>query len=438
MDVSGNLPDDDYSTEQLVSKDVSGGTSGGRKLPPIPTVNETKPDNALSESKRKNPKAQLDRRKIINSEHDGPRRRSLSLIVDRRKSVSVNGRSSFNNSPTLGHSVKYNRISRVSDESADNDSVSASSDRGTAGNLNNILTSGTLEVRLKYDVKTSKMWVFVIKANFETTKKLSKQTLVQIHLTVLPNKRIRFRTRSKQWEDTMFAEEFFCKVSPEIMQTQGIRFRLYMNERLKRQHLLGEATVMFGLINLEEDMCKLITFEPKSMLYIPKESDSGTGIHTTDSVLSSRRNSSSITQSQIPEIELGLAYDRIQSHLIVEMGKGFNFGVATQGRAPDTCAKISLLNITGEEIISNRTVLRRSQYHPVYAERYSFNIQESLLDTITLLITILNKKNIRKSEPLGWIAFGQGVNGDLQIAHWDSMRNANGETITRRHILLES
>jgi hypothetical protein len=60
------------------------------------------------------------------------------------------------------------------------------------------------------------MWVFVIKATLEMTQRISKQTLVQVHLTVLPSKRIRFRTRAKLIDNAMFAEEFFCKVSPGL------------------------------------------------------------------------------------------------------------------------------------------------------------------------------------------------------------------------------
>jgi hypothetical protein len=75
------------------------------------------------------------------------------------------------------------------------------------------LSSGSLEVRLKFDAKNSKMWVFVIKATLEMNQRLTKQTLVQIHLTMLPSKRIRFRTRAKPVDNAMFAEEFFCKVS---------------------------------------------------------------------------------------------------------------------------------------------------------------------------------------------------------------------------------
>lgn len=35
-----------------------------------------------------------------------------------------------------------------------------------------------------------------------------------------------------------------------------------------------------------------------------------------------------------PEIEIGLAYDRNQSILIFEIGKGINFGMSSTGRAP--------------------------------------------------------------------------------------------------------
>lgn len=76
------------------------------------------------------------------------------------------------------------------------------------------ISSGSLEIRLKFDAKNNKMWLFILKATLEMSRQASKQALVQIHLTVLPHKRIRFRTRAKPIENAMFAEEFLCKVSP--------------------------------------------------------------------------------------------------------------------------------------------------------------------------------------------------------------------------------
>jgi hypothetical protein len=75
----------------------------------------------------------------------------------------------------------------------------------------------------------------------------------------------------------------------------------------------------------------------------------------------------------------------------------------------DTYVQITLLNAAGEEMVSNRTVTRRTQHHPVFAERYPFNIQENLLSQITLVITIINKKATGKNDNnLGWISFGIG------------------------------
>jgi hypothetical protein len=38
--------------------------------------------------------------------------------------------------------------------------------------------------------------------------------------------------------------------------------------------------------------------------------------------------------SLLPELEIGLAYDKNQSVLVLEIGKGVNFGMTSQGRAP--------------------------------------------------------------------------------------------------------
>lgn len=86
--------------------------------------------------------------------------------------------------------------------------------------LSNVLSSGSLEVRLKLDAKSSKMWVFILKANIELMQRSTKPSFVQIHLTVLPNKKIRYRTRPKPIENALFTEEFFCKVATGFLETK--------------------------------------------------------------------------------------------------------------------------------------------------------------------------------------------------------------------------
>ncbi|CAF0749750.1 unnamed protein product [Adineta ricciae] len=453
-DSSTDLPDDDYTTLVPPVKQVNG---ANRKLPQVPIIVENKENESPAANTKRSHANTTDRQKtnVI-----GTSRRQLSLnrgLTNRAQSAP--------SSPALSYNNKQKpRRNQMLLDHMDIETKSISSDQGSisTNSPNNSLSSGSLEIRLKFDAKNSKMWVFVIKASLDMNQRASKQLLVQIHLTMLPNKRIRFRTRAKPADNAMFAEEFFCKVSPESIQTQGIRFRLYTNERFKREKLLAEATVMFGLVNLDEDMCKII---PLERVYVSDDSDVSSSRSRTSSIAPSRKNSvitsTGPSSSLLPELEIGLAYDRNQSILILEIGKGINFGMASQGRAPDAFAQITLLNANGVEMVSNRTVTRRTQHHPVFAERYPFNIQESLLDQITLVITIINKSSTGKHDRnLGWISFGtvnfcsfspylkcsfelnelvgHGASGNTQVAHWDSMLNAQGDTITRWHALLES
>lgn len=74
----------------------------------------------------------------------------------------------------------------------------------------------------------------------------------------------------------------------------------------------------------------------------------------------------------------------------------------------DTYVQITLRDSTGEEIVSNRTIIRQAQYHPIFAERYPFNIQENYLDKITLVISVFNKRSSSKTDHnFGYISFGR-------------------------------
>ncbi|CAF0799363.1 unnamed protein product [Adineta steineri] len=406
-----------------------------RKSSQIPIIIENKENDSMStNNKVSTKKINTNQQKTIIT---GVSRRSSTIEHDTNEQTR-----SAPPSPALYHHGKQRSShTPTSTDTPDNNAKSALNDSLllTNGSIDS-LSWGTLEVRLKYDAKNSRMWVFVIKATLEMTQDTLKQTLVQVHLTLLPNKRTRLRTRIKPINNAMFAEEFFCKVSPETIQTQGIRFRLYTYERFRREKLLAEATVMFAMVNLDEDMCKII---PLKRAYPSQDSDigsrsnaSGTCPSPNSSVF--RTCGEGSVNSLLPELEIGLAYDRTHSMLILEIGKGINFGLSTLTHPPDTCVQIILRNSTGEEITTNQTVTRHAQYHPIYAERYPFNIQGNFLEQITFVISVINKKCLSIADhDFGYISFGHEASSPTQISHWEAMLSAHGETITRWHTLLE-
>ncbi|CAF1218333.1 unnamed protein product [Adineta ricciae] len=409
-----DLPDDDYRTLMPPPKKINVNTRNSSAIPIIIENKENDPGRERSQT--------------LNQKNLNQRKTTITAITRRCSTIDndpVDQVQSAPASPTLQHHAK-SRISHnhISLDPPDSDTKSASSD-GSALAINgpvNSLSWGTLEVRLKLDAKNNRMWVFVIKATLEMIQNPSKQILVQVHLTVLPSKRVRYRTRVKPIDNAMFAEEFFCKVSPETIQSQGIRFRLYSYERFKREKLLAEASVMFAMVNLDEDMCKII---PLERAFPSQDSDIGSRSHASSASQSRQnsfiRNGDSSTNSLVPELEIGLAYDRNQAMLILEIGKGINFGMNAHGRAPDTCVQITLRNASGEDITTNQTVIRHTQHHPVFAERYPFNIQENFLEQITIVIVVLS----------------HNTSGPAQSSHWEAMLAGKGDTITRWHTLIE-
>lgn len=109
--------------------------------------------------------------------------------------------------------------------------------------------------------------------------------------------------------------------------------------------------------------------------------------------------------------------------------------------------------------MTKQTITRYAQHHPIYAERYLFNIHENSLDQITLVIAVVRKRSTNQTDSnFGSIAFGKishwgnsfehhldlfffcsGLHGSgaAQMSHWDAMLNGQGEIITRWHSLLE-
>jgi hypothetical protein len=74
----------------------------------------------------------------------------------------------------------------------------------------------------------------------------------------------------------------------------------------------------------------------------------------------------------------------------------------------DTYVQIILRNLNGEEILSNRTMTQYAQHHPVFAERYPYNLQENFLNQITLLIFVIQKKSSNPTDgDFGCISFGR-------------------------------
>ncbi|KAL5008176.1 hypothetical protein ScPMuIL_013757 [Solemya velum] len=300
---------------------------------------------------------------------------------------------------------------------------------------NLISRCGTLEVTFSYDPKRGRMALTIHQARDIPSKERGGANSSQVRVLLLPTRKQRHKTKVKAGENPVFQEAYiFTKIPPEEVQGMGVRFRLYGCERMRRERMIGESIVGFASLNLETATTHWVVLEPRSNL-------SG-GDSRFDVSSLSRSDSASSTQSLqhggMPELLLGLSYNGTTGRLSVEVIKGSNFRNMAMNRAPDTYVKLTLMSPTGQEVTRSKTSVRRGQPNPLFKETFMFQVALFQLAEVTLMVSVYNKRSMKKKEMIGWFALGLNSSGEEEQSHWQDMRENKGDEVCRWHVLLES
>ncbi|KAK3802152.1 hypothetical protein RRG08_050038 [Elysia crispata] len=294
---------------------------------------------------------------------------------------------------------------------------------------------GSLEVSFFYDSVNTRMVVKIHQAREIPAKERGGANTTQVRIMLLPSKKQRHKSKIKDGENPVFEEKiYFNKIMPDEVQGMGLRFRLYGVERMRRERMIGESIVGFASLNLDLETTHWVVLEPRSNL--------SHGDSALDVASLSRSDSGSSNQSLqhggMPELLLGLAYNGTTGRLSVEVIKGSNFRNMAMNRAPDTYTKLSLMNASGAEVQRCKTSVRRGQPNPLFKETFMLQVALFQLAEVTLMVSVYNKKSMKKKEMVGWFAMGMNSSGEEESAHWQDMRESKGEQVCRWHILLES
>ncbi|KAK7487111.1 hypothetical protein BaRGS_00021606 [Batillaria attramentaria] len=294
---------------------------------------------------------------------------------------------------------------------------------------------GSLEVTFNFDSAKSKMTITIHKAREIPAKDRGGANNTQVRVMLLPTKKQRFKTKVKEGQDPVYDETFtFSKVTPDEVPGMGLRFRLYGLERMRRERMIGESVIGFASLSLDEPCTHWVILEPRSNL---SHGDSGFDVSSL-----SRSDSASSTQSLqhggMPELLVGLAYNGTTGRLAVQIIKGSNFRNMAMNRAPDTYVKVTLMSPTGQELQRCKTSVRRGQPNPLFKETFMLQVALFQLPDVTLMVSVYNKKSMKKKEMIGWFSLGQNSSGEEESSHWADMRESKGDEVCRWHVLLES
>jgi len=61
---------------------------------------------------------------------------------------------------------------------------------------------------------------------------------------------------------------------------------------------------------------------------------------------------------------------------------------------------------SGQEISHSKTSVRRGQPNPLYKETFMFQVPESQLPEVTLMVSVFYNRNIKRKEMIGWCSLG--------------------------------
>ncbi|XP_029094630.1 synaptotagmin-16 isoform X1 [Monodon monoceros] len=294
---------------------------------------------------------------------------------------------------------------------------------------------GGLDVIFEYRAASQKLTVTIIRAQGLPDKDRSGINSWQVHVVLLPSKKQRGRTNIQRGPNPIFKEKVtFAKLEPRDVAACAVRFRLYATRKMTWERMMGERLFYLSHLHQEGEMKVTLVLEPRSNIISGESPLSPSAVSHSDSASSTQ----SLSHGGAPELLVGLSYNATTGRLSVEMIKGSHFRNLAVNRVPDTYGKLFLLSSVGQEMSRCKTSIRRGQPNPVYKETFVFQVALFQLSDVTLVISVYNRRTMKRKEMIGWIALGQNSSGGEEQDHWEEMKETKGQQVCRWHTLLES
>ncbi|XP_058691492.1 synaptotagmin-14 isoform X2 [Poecile atricapillus] len=294
---------------------------------------------------------------------------------------------------------------------------------------------GTLDVTFDYDSQEQKLLVTVTAVTDIPTYSRTGGSSWQVHLVLLPIKKQRAKTSIQRGPCPVFTETFkFNHVESEMIGNYAVRFRLYSVRRMKKERIVGEKIFYLTKLNLQGKMSVPVILEPSYSLPGCDSQLSMSEVSCSESTSSCQ----SLVHGSAPEILIGLLYNATTGRLSAEVIKGSHFKNLAANRPPNTYVKLTLLNSMGQEMSKCKTSIRRGQPNPVYKETFVFQVALFQLSDVTLILSVYNKRSMKRKEMIGWISLGLNSSGEDELNHWTEMKESKGQQVCRWHTLLES
>ncbi|XP_061674680.1 synaptotagmin-16 isoform X2 [Syngnathoides biaculeatus] len=289
-----------------------------------------------------------------------------------------------------------------------------------------------LLVSLEYRGAAQELLVTVASARDLPDRRRGGADAWRVHVVLLPAKKQRRKTvlRRPAGAEGAAALDFnqtfaLTPVEASSLPAAALRFRVYALEGMvSRRRMMGEKVLPLTGVDPAGGTADFrLVLGPR---------------HDVEGADSEPGPAASPTQSAAPELLMGLSYTSATGRMSVEVVKGSRFGNWAAGGAPDTFARLTLLNSAGVEMSRCKTSVRRSQPNPVYKETFAFQVALFQLSDVTLVASVYGRRGLKRKAMIGWAALGRDGSGEEERLHWRDMKDAGGAQVRRWHVLLDA
>ncbi|CDS37462.1 synaptotagmin [Echinococcus multilocularis] len=338
----------------------------------------------------------------------------------------------------------------------------------------NLPANVTIHTHIKMDYKTSDLTIKVIRVDNAPSEAQAGSQSYQVRIALLGlKKKKRWHTHIVSAPNPVFNEEaLFKAITPDELAKMALRLRLYGCKKMRRHFIFAESTVALTALNLrggEADIPFALAIKVGHESVVDSDSDSGDNLSRLQASRTSRYSlsrhstsrslrppSATTATSGLPELDTarrvaeakeatwpellcGLAYNVTTKRLNIHVLRAVRLKVTeTLLRTPKVYVSLTLVSGTGEKIASSHTHEVRLVGNTEFGERFAFDMNALNPREVTLFVRVFQKHHVHKSENLGWFAIGAKNNGEEERSHWNEMLQAQGQEITRWHVLNEN
>eukprot|EP00794_Sanderia_malayensis_P020251 gene20251-22234_t len=283
-----------------------------------------------------------------------------------------------------------------------------------------VSSCGKLLLETTFSPASKKMIISIVRAADIPGPERGGMPMVQVHLTILPNRKFKHRTKVKPAESPVFNERFVLyPVTVEALEEMSMRVRLYGKKKLSKK-VLGELEILMTEIDLHSDLSD----EPMWKTLLPYGM-----VPPAPRPKSTASNKSK--EKEIPaELQISLHYMSLTGRLKVEVIKARNLIKITGSASRATCVHILFLGPTGKCEGQSITKSRKGP-EPEYNETFMFTMGHKEIPQVVLTISLRSGGRV-----LGWFSLGRNYTGSREERHWKRLAENSDVTLRQWHKLL--